>query len=34
MTEELHNRGEIIAILWQKDIQSPDMGWLSVMRRV
>jgi uncharacterized damage-inducible protein DinB len=33
MTEELHHRGEIIAILWQKDIQPPDMGWLSVMRK-
>ena len=27
ITEELHHRGEIIAILWQKDIQPPDMGW-------
>jgi uncharacterized damage-inducible protein DinB len=33
MTEELHHRGEIIAILWQKNIQPPDMGWLSVMRK-
>ena len=33
MMEELHHRGEIIAILWQKDIQPPDMGWLSVMRK-
>jgi uncharacterized damage-inducible protein DinB len=32
-TEELHHRGEIIAILWQIDIQPPDMGWLSVMRK-
>ena len=32
-TEELHHRGEIIAILWQMDIQPPDMGWLSVMIR-
>ena len=30
-TEELHHRGEIIAILWQMNIQPPDMGWLSVM---
>jgi len=33
MTEELHHRGEIIAILWQKEIQPPDMGWLSVIRK-
>lgn len=33
MTEELHHRGEIIAILWQKDIQLPDISWLSVMRK-
>ena len=32
-TEELHHRGEIIAILWQMDIQPPDMGWLSVMKK-
>lgn len=33
MTEELHHRGEIIAILWQRDLKPPDMGWLSVMRK-
>ena len=33
ITEELHHRGEIIAILWQMDIQPPDMGWLSVMKK-
>ncbi len=32
-TEELHHRGEIIAILWQMDIQPPDMGWLSAMKK-
>jgi uncharacterized damage-inducible protein DinB len=32
-TEELHHRGEIIAILWQMDIPPPDMGWLSVMKK-
>ncbi len=32
-TEEMHHRGEIIAILWQMDIQPPDMGWLSVMKK-
>ena len=32
-TEELHHRGEIIAILWQMDIQPHDMGWLSVMKK-
>ncbi|CAN5122731.1 hypothetical protein BH18THE2_BH18THE2_43320 [soil metagenome] len=31
ITEELHHRGEIIAVLWQMNIQPPDMGWLSVM---
>jgi uncharacterized damage-inducible protein DinB len=31
--EELHHRGEIIAILWQMNIQPPDMGWLSVMKK-
>ena len=33
ITEELHHRGEIIAILWQMNIQPPDMGWLSVMQK-
>ena len=33
ITEELHHIGEIIAILWQQDLQPPDMGWLSVMRK-
>ena len=29
--EQIHHRGEIIATLWQMNIQPPDMGWLSVM---
>jgi len=33
ITEEIHHRGEIIAILWQMNIQPPDMGWLSVMQK-
>ena len=33
MTEELHHRGEIIAILWQMNFKPPDMGWLSVMKK-
>jgi uncharacterized damage-inducible protein DinB len=33
MTEELHHRGELIAILWQTNFQPPDMGWLSVMKK-
>jgi uncharacterized damage-inducible protein DinB len=33
LTEELHHRGEIIAVLWQMNIQPPDMGWLSVMKK-
>ena len=33
ITEELHHRGEIIAILWQMNIQPLDMGWLSVMKK-
>ena len=33
LAEELHHRGEIIAILWQTNIQPPDMGWLSVMKK-
>ncbi|MER5176168.1 MAG: hypothetical protein ABJB76_09650 [Candidatus Nitrosocosmicus sp.] len=33
-TEQLHHRGgEIIDILWQMDIQLPDMGWLSVIKK-
>lgn len=32
-TEELHHRGEIIAMLWQMDVQPPDMGWPSNMGR-
>ena len=33
ITEELHHRGEMIAILWQMGIQPPDMGWLSTMKK-
>jgi uncharacterized damage-inducible protein DinB len=33
MTEELHHRGEIIAVLWQMNFQPPDMSWLSVMKK-
>jgi uncharacterized damage-inducible protein DinB len=33
ITEELHHRGEIIAILWQMNFQPPDMGWLSVIKK-
>jgi uncharacterized damage-inducible protein DinB len=33
IAEELHHRGEIIAILWQMNFQPPDMGWLSVMKK-
>ena len=33
ITEKLHHRGEIISILWQINIQPPDMGWLSVMKK-
>ena len=33
IVEELHHRGEIIAILWQMNFQPPDMGWLSVMKK-
>lgn len=32
-TEEVHHRGEIIAMLWQMDVQPPDMGWLSTLGR-
>jgi hypothetical protein len=31
--EELHHRGEIIAILWQMNFQPSDMGWLSIMEK-
>jgi uncharacterized damage-inducible protein DinB len=30
---ELHHRSELIAILWQMDIQPPDMCWRSVMKK-
>jgi uncharacterized damage-inducible protein DinB len=33
ITEDLHHRGELVAILWQMNIRPPDMGWLSVMRK-
>jgi uncharacterized damage-inducible protein DinB len=33
VTEEHHHRGEIIAILWQMNIEPPDMGWLSIMKK-
>jgi hypothetical protein len=32
-TEELRHRDEKIAIPWQMDIEPPDMGWLSVMKK-
>lgn len=32
-TEEVHHRGEIIAMLWQMDVQPPDMGWASTLGR-
>lgn len=32
IAEELHNRGEIIAILWLINIKPQDIGWLSVMK--
>lgn len=32
-TEELHHRGEIIATMWQMNIEPPDMGWPSVMNK-
>ena len=32
-TEELRHRDEMIAIPWQMDIEPPDMGWLSVMKK-
>jgi uncharacterized damage-inducible protein DinB len=25
--EEVHHRGELIALLWQMDIEPPLMGW-------
>ncbi|MCD6038206.1 MAG: hypothetical protein K0S67_2095, partial [Nitrososphaeraceae archaeon] len=31
--EEIHHRGEIIAMLWQMNIEPPDMGWLSIMKK-
>ena len=31
--EEIHHRGEMIAILWQMNMQPPDMGWLSTMKK-
>jgi uncharacterized damage-inducible protein DinB len=31
--EELRHRDEMIAIPWQMDIEPPDMGWLSVMKK-
>ncbi|WP_407637195.1 hypothetical protein [Candidatus Nitrososphaera gargensis] len=33
-TEELHHRGEIIAMLWQMNVQPADMGWPSSMGRM
>ena len=33
MIEEIHHRGEMIAILWQMNMQPPDMGWLSTMKK-
>jgi uncharacterized damage-inducible protein DinB len=25
--EEVHHRGELIALLWQMDVEPPLMGW-------
>ena len=25
--EEIHHRGELIALLWQMDVEPPQMGW-------
>jgi hypothetical protein len=33
LIEELDHRGEMIAILWQMDIQPPDMARISVMKK-
>ncbi len=27
LTEQLHHRGELIALLWQMDIEPPEMQW-------
>jgi uncharacterized damage-inducible protein DinB len=32
-TEEVYHRGEMIAMLWQMDVQPPDMGWLPTLKR-
>lgn len=33
ITEDLHHRGELVALLWQMNVRPPDMGWLSVMEK-
>lgn len=30
--EETHHRGELIALLWQMDINPPHMGWSQYLR--
>jgi len=27
LTEQVHHRGELIALLWQLDVEPPKMGW-------
>ena len=31
--EETHHRGELIALLWQKDVRPSHMGWLQYLNR-
>jgi len=31
--EETHHRGELIALLWQIDIDPPHMGWAQYITR-
>ena len=31
--EETHHRGELIALLWQKDVRPPHAGWLQYLTR-
>jgi uncharacterized damage-inducible protein DinB len=31
--ENIHHFGELIALLWQMDIEPPHMGWISYLQR-
>jgi uncharacterized damage-inducible protein DinB len=31
--ENIHHFGELIAVLWQMDVEPPHMGWIGYVQR-